>query len=237
MKKPVMVTIPVLMVAMAIFGSSPQKEALQEKPTKKNPVVVFVDLKRLLSESKLFRQLDARIKAVVNAADATFSSKYEEFSQKKQAFLDEEAKMTPTDRDRRDKELRILETEIADHQKQVKELYQSKEADADRVFQSALDEVIAQLSKELGWDVVLNRSFPSVIWNSAPLDQTDIILKRLNDAPFPSRGAEVGPLPPAQDLKLPMDHSAPPPSGSAPPGSAGEPSAVPDKPAPDSKGK
>lgn len=192
-----------LLVSSAAFAADPAKPAPKApKPTKKNPVVVFVDMRRVLDESALFQRIQANLKAAEEAAAAASKPKMKEYSEKRLVYMSQESKMTPEEKEKLGRELQALQQETGDMQQRLKADLQSRQGEANKLFGQVLEEVGGALSKEFGWDAIVNKAPDIAMWTSEAVDQTDLVIERLNARPFPNHPLAAAPAP-----------SAPPPAG------------------------
>ena len=206
MKKFLAVAAATLLAACVALAADPPKASPKaEKPTKKSPTVVFVDLRRVLQNSELFNRLQANLKVAEEVATVTTKPKFQELNEKRMAYAAQESKMTPEEKEKHGKEVQALQQEVGDLQQRLKTDFQRKQEEANQIIQQAMDEVLGALGKEFGWDAVVSKAPDTALWTSDAVDQTDLILARLNArplpnsplaAPAPAPAAPAAPIPP-----------------------------------------
>ena len=147
------------------------------KPAKANPVVVVIDVERIMHEAKLSKTLQEDLKTWAEGMQGQLRARAEEI-QKAEA-----AKSKPA------KEIEAQKQELFQMQQAAKQEFQGRqEAAADRM-KKAFDPLMQTLAKENGWDVVLNKNEQVTIFASNALDQTDFVIQSLDAAPAPAPAA------------------------------------------------
>lgn len=202
----------VLILSAGTFAADAPKPPAKAKITKKSPTVVFVDLRRVLPETTLFKRVQANLQAAEEAAGAAVRPKLQELSEKRKIFAAQESKMSPEEKEQAGRGLQTLQQEASEVQMKFKADLQQKQEEANRLIQEAMDEVSTALGKEFGWDAVLQKSVDTSLWVSDAVDQTDLFLERLNARPLPNHPLAAQPPAPAA--------VAPPPSGTGAPAPA-----------------
>jgi hypothetical protein len=140
MKKFLAVAAATLLAASVALAADPPKAPPKaEKPTKKSPTVVFVDLRRVLQNSELFGRIQANLKFAEDAAAAATKPKFQELNERRMAYSAQEAKMNPEEKEKRGKELQALQQEVGDLQQRLKADLQKKQEEANKVIQKAID--------------------------------------------------------------------------------------------------
>ena len=202
-----------LAASAALAADAPTPAPKTTKPTKKSPTVVFVDVRRILQESTLFQHLQANLKAADEAASAATKPKFQELNERRMAYMAQESKMTPEEKEKHGRELQALQQEAGDMQQRLKADFQKKQEEANGIIQQAFEEVLGALGKESGWDAVVSKSPDVTLWTSDAVDQTEVVLDRLNARPLPNSPL-VAPVPAAPAAPQPvLAPAAPAPAG------------------------
>jgi Skp family chaperone for outer membrane proteins len=143
------------------------------KPAKANPVVVVLDMNRLIGESQLSKTIDQELRSWAEAKQAELQGR----AQSAQQALGTGAKPA---------EVEAMKRELYRMQEAAKQEFQQRQTAAAERLKQAFDPLIQSLAKENGWDVVLNKNEQLTIYVGETLDQTDFVLARLNAAPAPA---------------------------------------------------
>lgn len=199
----------VLLLSASAFAADAPKPAAKPKPTKKNPTVVFVEIRPVLEKTDLFLRLQANLKATEESAATASKPKLKEFSDKRMALQADETKLSAEEKETRSRELKTLQQEVSEIQMKARADIQKRQEEAKRLFQEALDEVSGALAKELGWDAILLRSPENALFISDAVDQTELFVQRLNARPLPNHPPVAEAAPPA----APAAPATPAPSG------------------------
>jgi Skp family chaperone for outer membrane proteins len=149
------------------------------KPLKANPVVVVLDMNRLIGESALSKTIDQELRSWAGSKQAELQARAQSIQRA------EAAQAKPAEVD-------AMKRELYQVQEMAKQEFQQRQAGAADRMKKAFDPLVQSLAKENGWDVVLNKSDQVTIYAGDALDQTDFVLARLNAAPAPS-AAPVAP--------------------------------------------
>jgi Skp family chaperone for outer membrane proteins len=139
------------------------------KPPKANPVVVVLDMGRLMSESALFQSLQQELKTWAEG-------KQNDLRTRAQALQAQSAGMKPA-------EVEAARRQLLQEQEIAKQEFQRRQGEAADRMKKAFEPVIQSLAKENGWDVVLNKNEQLTIFVGEALDQTDFVLARFNATP------------------------------------------------------
>jgi outer membrane protein len=140
------------------------------KPPKKNPVVVVLDIERIIKESKMSHQLQSDLQSWADSTRSQLQSTAEEIHK------------AETDGKIPAKQLEGLKERLYQAQEQAKQEYQRRQDEAGEQMKKTFDPLIQTLAKENGWDIVLNKADQITIWTSDVLDQTDYVIHRLDQS-------------------------------------------------------
>ncbi len=185
--------IAALVALLALAAATVYAEkAASEKPTKKNPVVVVVDMGQIVRESTLSKQIQAKLQSWGEGMRAQMEPKIKAYQEKEAAFKKDEAKLSSADKAKRSQELDALRGELQQMQTKAQQEYQQRQQAAGERMQAAFGPLMDSLAKEKGWDVVLNKGQQDVIWASDAVDQTAVVLARFN-AQAPAAPAAAAP--------------------------------------------
>ncbi len=154
--------------------STPATGGTGAKPAKANPVIVVLNVERIMHESKLSKDIQADLKSWAEGIQGQLQS-HAEVIRKAEA-----------DKSKSPKELDAMKSELFQMQQQAKNEFQQRQEAAADQMKKAFDPLVQRLAKENGWDVVLNENEQITIFASNALDQTDFVIQQLNAAPAPS---------------------------------------------------
>ena len=204
MKKTLLAALLILPL-LACKPAAPEKAAGPgaPKPAKKNPVVVVVDLERVVKETKLSQQIQAELNAWGENMRHEIQGKAELLKQKDGEFRAQAPKMSPEQRAARIRELETMQQELQQLQSQAQQELDRRRSLAGQKMTEKFQPLVSQLARDNGWDVVLNKSEQFTIFSTEVMDQTDFVIQRLNAAPqekpaatAPSAGPAPGDLAP-----------------------------------------
>ena len=162
-------------------AASPQAQPAAVKPTKKNVVVVIIDVSRIARESNLAKSVQAEFQVWGDGIKAALQPKGDALRAKQEALKTEGAKLTADQKQVREKEIATLQGEMNQLQQKAQQEYQQRQQGAEERLRAAFDPVLDTVAKENGWDVILNKT-DRLLWSSEAVDQTDQILARFNAA-------------------------------------------------------
>ncbi len=138
------------------------------KPAVKNPVVVVLDVQRIMREAKPSQEIQ---KSLNDWAETTMTEMKAKMEAYQKAKADKKLSRT---------RLAAMEKDLQELRQKDNEEYQKRrQAAADRM-KGIMDPLIQKLAKENGWDVILNKVDQVTIWSSNALDQTDYVIQQLN---------------------------------------------------------
>jgi Skp family chaperone for outer membrane proteins len=164
-----------LLLTACKSASSPATPANNSgaKPAKANPVVVVLDMNRLMGDSKLSKSLHEELK---NWAESKQSELKARAAAVQQA---EAAKEKPA-------VIEAMKRDLFQMQEMAKQEFQQRQEEAADRMKKTFDPLVQTLAKENGWDVILNRTAEGTIYTGEALDQTDYVLAKLNAASAPT---------------------------------------------------
>ena len=217
MVKKALTAVLVLLACCSILAATDQKDkTAKPKPAKKNPAVVVLDMDRLVKESTLAQKYQGEIKAMNDSLQAQFQPRMQAFQQKRNEYQADEAKLSPEEKDRRQKELQALQQQVMDVQQKSRADLQKKQEATSKLFHDHLMNLIKSLAQENGWDLIVNRSEEVSIWSSEALDNTDFVLEKLNSLPDPPAPKADTSADPQAPTPQPAAVPAPPPPAPQP---------------------
>jgi Skp family chaperone for outer membrane proteins len=163
------------------------------KPTKKQVVVVVIDMAKVVRESSLSKSVQAEFQSWTEGVKAALQPRADTIRAKQDALKNDEGKLNADQKQTREKEIALLQAELNQLQQKVQQDYQTRQQMAEERLRSAFDPVVDALAKEFGWDIILNKS-ERMVWNSDAVDQTDLVLARFNAAaPAPAAAPAQAP--------------------------------------------
>jgi Skp family chaperone for outer membrane proteins len=143
------------------------------KPAKANPVVVVLDMPRLMGDSNLSKSLREELKTWAESKQSELKARAEAVQQA------EAAREKPA-------VIEAMKRDLFQMQEMAKQEFQQRQEEAADRMKKAFDPLVQTLAKENGWDVILNRTAEGTIYTGEALDQTDYVLVKLNAAPAPA---------------------------------------------------
>ncbi len=159
--------------------AGPATSSTGAKPAKANPVIVVLNVERIMHESKLSKDIQADLKSWAEGIQGQLQSRAEVI------------RKAEAGKSKSPKELDAMKGELFQMQQQAKNEFQQRQEAAADQMKKAFDPVVQRLAKENGWDVVLNENEQITIFASNALDQTDYVIQQLNAAPAPTAAPEV----------------------------------------------
>jgi|WetSurMetagenome_2_1015567.scaffolds.fasta_scaffold19591_3 outer membrane protein len=140
------------------------------KPAKANPVVVVLNMDKIMGESTLSKSLHTELKAWADAKQSELRSKTEAI----QAALANKSKKPA--------EIDGMKRDLMQFQEAANQEYKQRQTSAADRMKGTFGPLVVSLAKENGWDVVINKSSDATIYTGEALDQTDFVLAKLNAA-------------------------------------------------------
>jgi Skp family chaperone for outer membrane proteins len=140
------------------------------KPPKANPVVVVLNMDKIMGESTLSKSLHAELKTWTDEKGAEMRSRTEAI-QKAQA-----------EKSKKPAELEAMQRDLMAFQQAANEEYKKRQMSAADRMKQTFGPLVISLAKENGWDVVINKSSDATVYTGEALDQTDFVLAKLNAA-------------------------------------------------------
>lgn len=177
----------------------PEKAAGQPapKPPKKNPVLVVLDVERIVKETKISQDIQDELNTWGQDMQAQLRSKAETLRQKDAQFRAEAARLSPPQRDERIRELEGMQQELQQLQNQAQQEFERRQGLAGQKMSEKFEPLVRKLANENGWDVVLNKSGQNTIFTNDALDQTDFVIQHLNSLPATKGSDEPKATPPS----------------------------------------
>ncbi len=139
------------------------------KPLKTNPVVVVLDMERLIGDSNLSKTIGDELRSWGEGKQAELQARAQSI-QRAQA-----AQAKPA-------EIDAMKRELYQMQEMAKQEYQQRQTAAAERLKQTFDPLVRSLAEENGWDVVLSKNSQGTLYAGDALDQTDFVLARLNAA-------------------------------------------------------
>ncbi len=145
--------------------------------TSKAPVVVVVSVDRVARDS-------VRAKKAI--------SEVEDYAKSVEDQLDRlalEIQTASADPRRNPAEVNTMKARWNRMRQTAQEQVDLRRRKAEDEIHGALEEALKALAKEQGWDLVLRQDRHAALWAGAPLDETDLVIRRMDGvAPAASRG-------------------------------------------------
>lgn len=140
------------------------------KPNKANPVVVVLNMDKIMGESTLSKNLHAELKTWTDEKGAEMRTRTEAI-QKAQA-----------EKSKKPAEIEAMQRDLMAFQQAANEEYKKRQMGAADRMKQTFGPLVIDLAKQNGWDVVVNKSSDATIFTGEALDQTDYVLAQLNAA-------------------------------------------------------
>jgi outer membrane protein len=138
--------------------------------------VAYVATERLMTESKLAKQADAKIEAEFSKRDKSINEQIATVRALSEKFEQEAAKLSELDRTRRTRELIDMEKDVQRKQREFREdLMQRKNEERANIAQKAY-KIIEMIAEQDKLDLVVYEAG----WYNPRIDITDKILKQLD---------------------------------------------------------
>jgi outer membrane protein len=165
------------------------------KPPKANPVVVVLNMDKIMGESTLSKSLHTDLKAWADAKQGELRSKTDAIQK------------AIADKSKKPAEIEAMKRDLMQFQEAANQEYKQRQMGAADRMKQTFAPLVVSLAKENGWDVVVNKSSDAAIYTGEALDQTDYVLAKLNaaldkKAPEPAASPAAAPAPqPAPEKK------------------------------------
>jgi len=198
MKKLLTALLALALTLSALAAGSKASPNEDAKATRKTPVVVIVDMARIYKDAKISKQIQADFQKWNESLRATYQKKLADLRAKQEDLKKNEAKLSKDEKDKEEKAIDAAQKDMSQLQMQARQEFQKRQKAAEEKLHAVLDPLLDKLGKEHGWDVILNKGAKDLVWNSGAVDETDLILKRL-DAATPE--APASPAPASKDAK------------------------------------
>lgn len=145
------------------------------------PKIAFVDTTRAAANSKAGKEADQALSSLRDQKRGEFGPKEQALKQLQEEYETQRFVLSKTALQERELELlkkrRDLERDLAAATEEF-EIEQRKLMQP--ILQSIL-QAVGQLAKEQGYDVILEKTSPGVLFYSDTLDITDLVIARLNE--------------------------------------------------------
>ncbi len=191
MKRLALVIASALLAVAAMAADPRQPAPAAAKAPGKPRTVALVDMNRVFRESKAALQIQAQFKAWQDGVMADVQPKVDQLKKDQEALQD--PKLSPADKEKMTKEAEALQQELGQKQRQAQQEFQAKQQAAGAQLRAQVDPILDALGKEYGWDVVLNKG-DQTLWLADGVDQTDLLISRLNAA-TPDSAPAAAPVP------------------------------------------
>ncbi|MBX6421067.1 MAG: OmpH family outer membrane protein [Nevskia sp.] len=145
--------------------------------------IAVVRLGDLLQQSSAYKAASAKFQAEVKKRNDAIEAERKQLADDLQKYQRDAATMSPEQRDKTEKDLNTRQAQLDFDRRKAQEDLQNRDQELQAELLGKVKDVIYQVAKERGYDVVLTNAFavnPSV-------DITDDVLKRLNQQ-TPSTG-------------------------------------------------
>jgi Skp family chaperone for outer membrane proteins len=140
------------------------------KPAKANPVVVVLNMDKIMGESTLSKNLHNELKAWTDGKQSELRSKTDAIQK------------AIADKSKKPAEIEAMKRDLMQFQESANQEYKQRQMGAADRMKQTFGPLVISLAKENGWDVVINKSSDATIYTGEALEQTDFVLAKLNAA-------------------------------------------------------
>lgn len=196
MKRLVLLLASALLTVGVLAADPRQPAPAAATPQGKPHTVAIIDMARVFRESKAALQIQAQFKAWQDGILAEVQPKIDQLKKEQAELQDPASKLSAADKEKKTKEMEALQQDLGQRQRQAQQEFQAKQQAAGAQLRSEVDPILDQLGKENGWDVILNKG-EQTLWTADGVDQTDLLIQRLNAAtPAPAQAPAAAPAAP-----------------------------------------
>lgn len=165
-------TLPRRLALLAVLCSCSMAVQAQQAPSR----IGFITTERLMTESKLAKQADAKIEAEFSKRQKAIGDMISKFKSMSEKLENEAPSLTEPERTRRTRELYDLDKDVQRTQREFREdLLQRKSEERANIAQKAY-KLIEQIAEQEKLDIVLQEA----AWTSSRIDITEKVLKQLD---------------------------------------------------------
>ena len=137
----------------------------------KAPVIVVVDVERVANESKQAKLLISEVEAFAKSAEAQINKAAEQ--------VQAAASDPKSDPGR----VNYMKSQFNEMCRQAQEQVELRKNKVEDEVHKKLEETLKVLAKEKGWDLVIRKGTQAALWADDKLDQTELVIKRMDAAP------------------------------------------------------
>lgn len=165
-------TWPRRIALLAVLCAFSVAARAQQAPSR----IGFITTERLMTESKLAKQADAKIEAEFSKRQKAIQDMIGKFKTMSEKLEGEAPKLAEAERTKRTRELYDLDKDLQRTQREFREdLLQRKSEERANIAQKAY-KLIEQIAEQEKLDIVLQEA----AWTSSRIDITDKVLKQLD---------------------------------------------------------
>lgn len=148
-------------------------------------IKIAVVRSEVVQGSAAFKAAAARFQGEVDRRRTLIETESKQLADDLAKYQRDAATMSPDQRDKAEKDLNTRNAQLDFDKRKAQEELQNKDQELQGELMSKVHDVIVQVGKEKGYDLVVTNA---VVLNSA-LDITDEVIKRLNQQNPPAAGA------------------------------------------------
>jgi Skp family chaperone for outer membrane proteins len=171
------------MIQRAVSIAAPFLLAFIACSCSKAPIVVTVNVDRVVKESQCARRLVEEVESYADATGARLNDTAEQL------------RAAASDPRRSPQEIGLMQAQWNRMRQEAEEHVDAKRSRAEDEVHRALAESIAALAEEQGWDLVIRQDRHAALWSKGALDRTDIVIQRM-DTPVSASAHRALPPPP-----------------------------------------
>jgi Skp family chaperone for outer membrane proteins len=134
----------------------------------KTPMVVVVSVDQVTYES-------VQAKSLIGEVETFTKSVEDRLNQAAEQVL-----AAARDPRRNPDEVRFLQTQVGQMRREAQEQVDLRKRQAEQEIHGAMEKAVGMLAHEQGWELVVRKDAHSVLWSRDLLDQTDMVIKRMD---------------------------------------------------------
>jgi Skp family chaperone for outer membrane proteins len=134
----------------------------------KTPTVVVVSVDQVAHESVQAKNLIGEVETFAKSVE----DRLNQAAQQVQAAA--------RDPRRKPDEVRFLQTQLGQMRVEAQEQVDLRKRQAEQEIHGAMEKALGMLAHEQGWELVVRKDAHAALWSSDLLDQTDMVIKRMD---------------------------------------------------------
>jgi len=193
--------LTVLPLSLSVRAAAPPSAPAPTPDVSRPPIVVVVDMSKVIEGSKYAQMLQGRLKGLEDSIRRQLDPMQQAVEKKRTDFESNQASMAADVKERESQALADMERQLQIAGQQAQQAYNQQRDSLAFQMRQALEPVLDTLGKEKGWDLIVTRPGSDVIWSSQRLDVSALVIERLNAQPMPATPAAAPTQAPAPKPK------------------------------------